>query len=188
MEEQILYRHIFNLKETLSAYTQTYWMQYSSIDTWFFWMNVATIVIPLIVLYFYIDKKRLFEVCFFGYTAHVVWSNIDRMLSSYNLLVHPHSLTHVLLIPGGITVTTALFPVTFMLLYQHCTAHNKHFWLYAIAASIVFSYGFGGLSLLTDLLRMHKWMNLTYLLFIDVFVVFISYWATKGFLFFKYKT
>ncbi len=160
-----------------------YWNSYSSIDTWFFWFNVASVVVPLLVLYYKIDKSRLFEICFFGYSVHVLWSNVDSILSKNNYLVHPHTLSY--LFPVGITVTAVIFPVTFMLIYQYCKNKVKNFYLYSIIGSIVFAYGFGGLSDVVDLLKMHKGMNLTYLFLIDIAVVFTALWMTK--LFQKFK-
>lgn len=112
MEKDQLYEQILKTKEELVSLTSDFWQQYASFDTWFFWVNIATIIIPLVILYFFIERKRLFEICFYGYTAHVLWSNVDNIMSMHNFIIHPHSLTHMLLV--GITVTTVLFPVTFM--------------------------------------------------------------------------
>ncbi|WP_158736334.1 hypothetical protein [Alteribacillus sp. YIM 98480] len=183
MGQEQLYNQIIEQKEKLNQLINEYWTSYSSFDTWYFWFNMVTVIIPLVILYFYIDKKKLFEICFFGYTAHMLWANVDNILSENNILVHPHTLTHLL--PFGVTVTAVLFPVTFMLLYQHCTNRDKNFYMYAAVASLLFAYGFGGISYAVELLKMHKGMNFTYLFFIDIAVVFVSYWVTK--LFCKFK-
>lgn len=180
MSEKQLYSKLFDQKEQLTELTNRYWQLYSGPDTWYFWFNLAAIVVPLLILFFKVDRRRLFEISFYGYTAHVLWSNIDAVLSSYNFLSHPHSLLQF--IPGGISVTTVIFPVTFMLLYQYCTNKNKNFYLYAIGASIVFAYGFGSFSENMGLLKMNKGMNLIFLFLIDILVAFLSLWATKLFI------
>ncbi|MFC7062089.1 CBO0543 family protein [Halobacillus seohaensis] len=183
MNETQLSNKIFEQKEQLNSLISKYYELYSGMDTWYLWFNIASILIPLIILYFKIDKKRLFEISFFGYTAHLLWANIDSVLSANNYLVHPHTLTH--LTPTGITITAVLFPVTFMLLYQYCTNKEKSFYIYAIIFSLIFAYGFGGFSKAVDLLKMHKGMNLTYLFLIDIAVAFTALWVTK--LFRKFK-
>ncbi|MCK0472011.1 hypothetical protein [Halalkalibacter sp. APA_J-10(15)] len=180
MKKEQLYESILNKKEELVILTKQYWSQYAGIHTWYFWTNIATIIIPLFILYVLIDRKRIFEISFFGYTAHVLWANIDNILSMNNLLIHPHSLTHLL--PVGVTITAVLFPVTFMLIYQFCTNYNRNFYLYAVVASIIFAFGFGGLSLLLGLLHLENGMNLFYLFLIDLVVAFLSLWLTKLFL------
>ncbi|WP_062046620.1 hypothetical protein [Bacillus sp. JCM 19034] len=180
MDKEHLYEDILKTKEELVTLTTEFWTRYAGFDTWYFWVNVATITLPLIILYILIEKKRLFEICFFGYTTHVLWANIDNIMSMNNLIIHPHSLTHML--PVGITVTTVLFPVTFMLLYQFCTDYKRNMYIYTIIASFIFAYGFGGLSLILDLLRLENGMNLFYLFLINIVITLISYWFTKFFL------
>ncbi len=64
MRENQLYEEIYKQKEQLSHLISNYWNSYSGIDTWFFWFNIASVLVPLIILYFKIDKSRLFEICF----------------------------------------------------------------------------------------------------------------------------
>src|SRR5699024_2847569 len=81
-----------------------YWHQYSNINTWYFWFILLSIIISLVILYFAIDKKRIFEISFYGYSVHVLWSKVDNALASHNYFVHPHSLTSF--IPNGINMTS----------------------------------------------------------------------------------
>lgn len=74
-----------------------------------------------------------------------------------------------------------MLPVAFMLLYQFCTNREKNFYIYTIILSLIFAYVFGSLSVATELLKMSKGMNLTYLFLIDLAVVFLALWATKLF-------
>ncbi|UJL47276.1 hypothetical protein KFZ58_05025 [Virgibacillus sp. NKC19-16] len=183
MSEAQMYQRIYELREQLSDAYSNYWNLYSDMSTWFFWFNLASVVIPFIILYFAIDRERLFEISFYGYTVHVLWSNVDNFLTAQNYLSHPHTLTGF--IPAGVTVTAVVLPVTFMLLYQYCTNKGKNFYLYAIVASFIFGCGFGGISMIVDLLRMHNGMNLFYLFLIDIVVAFLALWMTR--LFFKIK-
>ncbi|MBT2218637.1 hypothetical protein KK120_23025 [Virgibacillus dakarensis] len=185
MNEEQLYHKIYETKEDLQNLIGQYWHQFSGLDTWYFWFNVASVIIPLVILYIVIDKQRLFEICFYGYTAHVLWLNIDSALSAGNFFVYPHSLTY--LIPTGINITAVVFPITFMLIYQYCTNNRKNFYLYSIIGTIIFTYGFASFCLAVELVKMDKGMNVTYLFLIDTAVVFISFWFTKLFIWIKKK-
>lgn len=155
MNEQQLYDDIYKVKEHLNELLNTYWQNYSDMGTWYFWVNLATFIIPLIILYFSIDRKRLFEICFFGYTVHVLWGYIDIALSKENFLVHPHTL--FLFIPVGFTMTVSAIPVAYMLVYQYCTNREQNFYVYAVILSLIFAYGLGSISDYLDLFKMHKW-------------------------------
>ena len=186
MNEQDLLQSIFEYKERISTLRVDHWMEYSNWKTWYFWFNIMSIIIPLTILYFKIDRKRLFEICFFGFIVHVTWSNIDSILSQNNYLIHPHGFTHFL--PMGITVTAVLLPVCFMLLYQSYSNKNKSYYLYTIILSAFFAYCFGYISEKVELLIMYKGMKLTYLFLIDIGVAYLAFWVTKLFITIKKQT
>ncbi|WP_010531311.1 hypothetical protein [Lentibacillus jeotgali] len=183
MNEQELYHKIFEQKEQLEYLLKEHWQLFSNMGTWFFWFNLVTIITPLIILYFTVDRKRLFEVAFYGYSTHLLWLNTDMVLTANNYFNHPHSISYIL--PEGVSVTAVLFPVIFMLLYQYCTNNGKNYYLYAIVSSAIFAFGFGYFAESVDLLRMHKGMNLFYLTIIDIAISLIAFWVTKLFLFIK---
>jgi hypothetical protein len=186
LSEQEILQTIYDLKEKVSDLRVEHWFKYSNWETWYFWFNIMSIIIPLSILYFKIDRKRLFEICFFGFIVHVTWSNIDSILSSNNYLIHPHGFTHFF--PIGITVTAVVIPVFFMLLYQYCTNRGKNFYLYTIILSALIAYGFGYWSKTVELLKMYKGMKLTHLFVIDITVAYVAYWVTKLFVRIKNAT
>lgn len=179
MNEKELYFKIYETKEQLGNLITEHWNLYSNMGTWYFWFNVAAILLPLIILFFALDKKRFFEVSFYGYSVHILWVYIDSYLTSNNYLNHPHSVSYLL--PQAFTVTAVLFPVTFMLLYQYCIKNEKNFYIYSIIGSFIFAFGFGGISLAVELLRMHKGMNLFYIFLIDIAIVFTALGMTNLF-------
>ncbi|GAA0608051.1 hypothetical protein GCM10009001_26760 [Virgibacillus siamensis] len=175
-KEQELYQQIYHLKEQLGGLITEYWKLYSNPGTMFFWINILTVLIPLIIWFIVVDRKNIFRIAFFGYSNHILWVTVDSYLTSNNYFNHIHSLSYLL--PQGITVSSVLFPVFFMLLYQYCMKRNKNFWVYSLIGSFVFAYGFGSLAEAVDMARFHKGMNLFILALIDVAVVFIAYAMT----------
>lgn len=49
-----------NAQEKVSKGWIDYWLEYSSFDTWQFWVNASFIIIPLIVLYFLSIERECF--------------------------------------------------------------------------------------------------------------------------------
>lgn len=186
MREHDLYMKIFEMKEELGSLMKEHWQLYSNMGTGFFWFNLATLIVPLIVWIVLVDRERLFEIAFFGFFTHVQWYMVDSFLTSNNYFNHPHSLSYML--PQGITVAAVMFPVVFMLVYQYCSNHKKNFWIYSLIICFLFAYGFGSLMNAIDMIRLHKGMNLFYLFLIDVTVVYTSYVMTLLFLKLRQKS
>lgn len=186
MNEHDLYMKIFEVKEELGGMIKEHWQLYSNMGTGFFWINLATVTVPLIIWLVLVDRKRVFEIAFFGFFNHVLWYMVDSFLTSNNYFNHPHSLSYML--PQGITVSAVLLPVFFMLIYQYCTNHKKNLWVYLGIGSFLFAYGFGSLMDAIDMVRLHKGMNLFYLSLINVAVVYTSYVMTLLFLKLRQKS
>ncbi|MFC4558448.1 hypothetical protein ACFO3D_09515 [Virgibacillus kekensis] len=183
MTEKELYQQIYTTKEQLGNLLTEHWQLYSNMTTWYFWVNLVILIVPFIVLYMYVDRKRIFEVAFYGYSIHILWYNVDGFLTGNNYMNHPHSLTTFL--PESFTVSAVFFPISFLLLYQYCTNNGKNYYIYSVIGSFIFAFGFGGISLLVELLRFHKGMNLFYLFLIDIVIVLTALAMTKVFFWIK---
>lgn len=163
--------------EELNSLISSYWNDYSNMGTWQFWTVVALLVIPLVILYFTVDKKRIFELFFFGYTVHILWTYIDIVIERYGYFVHTYFLAPVF--PFALNMTASALPVGFLLLYQYCTNTNKNFHLYALILSAAFAFGFASIEEGLGLLQFRKGMNQFYIFIIDVMIAYSAYWFTK---------
>ncbi|MEH7440244.1 hypothetical protein V7182_22610 [Neobacillus drentensis] len=170
--EQIVEKKV----ELHSAYS-SYWNQYSDFGNWQFWLVLALLLFPLLLLVFTVDRKRIFEIFFFGYTVHILWEYADIALGHSGFFVHKYFLLPV--IPNATNVTASVLPVGFLLLYQYCTNHKKNFFFYTILLSAVFAFGFASFERYLGLVEFKKGMNQFYLFLIDLLVVFIAYWSTR---------
>jgi hypothetical protein len=68
--------NIHEQSDKLQELLSSYWHQYSDFGNWQFWVVLASLVLPLVLLYFTVDRTRIFEVFFFGYTVHMLWAYI----------------------------------------------------------------------------------------------------------------
>lgn len=155
----------------------SYWTHYSGFTSWQFWVILALLIIPLVILFFKIDRKRIFELLFFGYTAHILWTYYNIALERYGFLNHSYFLTPAL--PYALNITASMLPVTFILLYQYCTNKRKNYYLFAIIASAIFAFVLGPLEGHYRFAVMRKGMNSFVFFISDILIAYVTYWFTK---------
>ncbi|ABO67013.1 hypothetical protein GTNG_1649 [Geobacillus thermodenitrificans NG80-2] len=129
------------------------------------------------VAFFTVDRKRIFEIFFFGYTIHILWTYTYIALENAMYLSPRYFLTPFL--PFALNITASVLPVVFLLLYQYCTNHNKNFYLYTILLSAIFAFGLASLEQWLGLLELHGGLRKFHLFLIDLIIVFITYGATR---------
>ncbi|KHF39418.1 hypothetical protein [Halalkalibacter okhensis] len=177
MEFNEYWDQIYEKSHEMDMLITSYWQEYSHMGTWQFWVVTLLLVGPLILLCFTVDRKRIFELFFFGYTVHILWSYMVIFLQNHSFLIHKYFFNPYL--PFALNMTASALPVAFLLLYQYCTNHKKNFYLYTIILSAVFAFGFATIEEMLGLLEFNKGMNKFYLFLIDLVIVFITYWFTK---------
>lgn len=162
-----------------------YWFDYSSFDTWQFWVNVGFIVIPLIVLYFFIDKKRVFLLGFFGFNIHVWMVYTDAIATRYNYFEYPFKAIPIL--PVNVGIDTSLVPVLFILLYQWTLHKKKNFYLYSLGLISFLSFIFKPILEAHHLFHLKSGANQFTLFLMYWIVVLISKGITNVFLYLHSK-
>lgn len=118
----------------------TYWREYSSFDTWQFWVCVAALVVPLIVLYFKIDRSKALLLGFYGYSVHIFFTYEDIFGANKTYWFYPYKILPVL--SANLSLDVSLIPVTYMLVYQWIIRKNKNYYLYMLALSAFFALVF----------------------------------------------
>ncbi|TYS18622.1 hypothetical protein FZC78_03605 [Rossellomorea vietnamensis] len=168
---------LYQTGDELNSLFHHYWSVYSSFDSWQFWVVLILTVGPLILLIFTVDRSRVFELFFLGYSIHLLWTYIDVPLERYGYFVHKYFFVPIY--PYSLNMTAAVLPVSFLLLYQYCTSRKKDFFVYSALMSAVFSFVFAPLESVIGLLELRKGMNYAYLLLIDLAVVYFCYIFTR---------
>lgn len=173
-----------DLKETQEKVSNQwidYWVDYSSFDTWQFWINVSFIIIPLIVLYFFIDRKKIFLLGFFGFNIHVWMSYIDAIATRYNFFEYPYKTIPFL--PTHVGIDTSLVPVLFILLYQWTLNKKKNFYLYSLLLIAFLSFMFKPLLGAYHLMHLKNGANYFYLFLGYIIILLISKGITNLFIY-----
>src|SRR5690606_28107976 len=94
----------------------SYWISYSNMSTWQFWVLLILLVAPLVVLWYAIDRRKTLLVGFFGFNVHAWFHYCDLYTTSHGLTNYPYKVMPFY--PVSVTLDTSLVPIAYMLLYQ----------------------------------------------------------------------
>ncbi|MBU8769699.1 hypothetical protein [Cytobacillus oceanisediminis] len=170
------WEQIYSRSEKMNVLISSYWREYSGLGTWQFWAVLALMVLPLVIVYLSVDRTRIFEIFFFGYTVHILWTYADSFLERYSYFVHTYFLLPMF--PYAMNMTASALPVGFLLIYQYCTNRNKSFLLYTILASAVFAFVFATVEEWAGMVHFNKGMNQFYIFLIDIAIAYAAYFLT----------
>ncbi|WP_438445060.1 CBO0543 family protein [Gorillibacterium sp. sgz5001074] len=146
-----------SLSDQLATVTQgfsDYWKTYSSFGSWQFWVCVLVLVLPLVALVFFLDRKMAFRVGFFGLAIHLIATHVDLYATSHHLWAYPYKISPYP--PASFGLDGSLIAATFMLFYQWTLHHRKNYYLYLILYSLMFAYGIKPLLSAADLYRLDQ--------------------------------
>ncbi len=175
--------------------TDEYWATYSDPSTWQFWYLIALLIIPLVALYLLLNRKRFFEILFYGYTAHVLYTYLDAYMSRYGYWEHPYMILPQY--PFTLSINASLLPVVYLLLYQFCTDRGRNFHLWLLGVSAVVGIGFIELHRQMGIFFLYEEINvfqlheslLNFYMFVGNYILAsIAYWFTKLFIYIKHHT
>ncbi|WP_378953438.1 CBO0543 family protein [Pelosinus sp. sgz500959] len=105
--------------------------------TWQWWLLVALLIIPWILWFCIIDKKRLTEIVLLGMFMLATASWMDDLGTDLILWHYPFKLLPVY--PQLLPINYAVLPVTYMLIYQYFRSWNSYLKALTIMA-LLFSF------------------------------------------------
>jgi hypothetical protein len=147
-----------------------YWRDFSTWEDWHFWAIVLMLIIPLVFVYFFIDKEIVFQIGFYGFNIHTWFTYSDAIAMRTAHVTYPYQAIPVL--PVNFALDASLVPVSFMLLYQWCLNRKKNIFLYGVLLSAFFSFIFKPLLVSLDLMQLNKGMNY-FFLFLNYLLILI---------------
>ncbi|MCD8509312.1 MAG: hypothetical protein LRY73_05140 [Bacillus sp. (in: Bacteria)] len=123
-EEQLDLLQEVRAKLTSVTHLQNeYWNAYSNMGTWQFWLVILMLILPLIALFLYMDKRKALLLGFFGLNYHVWFHYTNAIGIIYGLWEYPYELLPFL---PSFALDASLVPVLFMFLYQWCMNREKN--------------------------------------------------------------
>lgn len=174
-----------HLREESTRHLTEYWREYSNFSTLQFWIMVAILVIPLIILIIKIDKEKLFVVCFYGYSIHITFAYLDLYGVNKGLWGFPFQVFPFL---PSFSLDSSLVPVSFMLVYQWTLNKKKNYYLYSIITAFILAFIFDAILVRFGLFEMYKNTNYFHLFIGNIITFLFARFLTIFFLkFSKYN-
>jgi hypothetical protein len=113
-QDQLL-NEILELKLKLRDLSFQHYKQYE-VFHWQWWINIALLVVPIVLWWLALDKKRILEICLFGLLVNMMATFLDVAGTNYGLWEYPfYILPHL---PILIPVDYVIVPVIGMTIYQ----------------------------------------------------------------------
>jgi len=175
------YDHIREVLKSYSVDSREYWTSYSHMGTWQFWVCVALLVVPLVVLYFAMDRKRALQLGFFGFNVHIWFIYIDHIGVMHGKWGYPFKVFPFA--PISFVLDASLVPVTFMLVYQWVLHRRKNQYLVFTLLCAAFAFVLKPIMVEFDFFRMSDGMNYIYLFLLYIVLMLLSVWITVLFLY-----
>jgi hypothetical protein len=184
-EKQIeLLNRIRSMVEEVTQNQMEYWKSFSDIGTWQFWVVLLTLVVPLIILFVSIDKRKILLLGFFGLNYHIWFQYINATGISLGLWEYPYQIVPFL---PSFALDASLVPISFILLYQWTLNHNKNIYLYSVLLSAVFAFVLKPIMVTFHFFHMYKGVNYFYLFLFYVAFFIVSKLITNLFLWLQQK-
>ncbi|MGW9019077.1 CBO0543 family protein [Priestia megaterium] len=174
---------INNIQEKLAKMWTEYWQHYSSISAWQFWIVLGIFILPLVILYFLIDRRKAFHLGFYGFNIHVWFHYIDTAGVYNGFWTYPYQFTTI--IPVSFGLDASLIPVVFMLLYQWLIKNQKNYYFYTVTLCLFLAFIFKPLLEMLGFFQLHEGMTYIHLFVFYLVVMFLSRSITNIFLYFE---
>lgn len=175
---------IVKMIEGAQAALNKYFFDYRIFTTFEYWLMIFFLIAPLVLLYFKIDKSKLFEICFYGYNIHVLFGYIDLYGRNLGYWNYPFPVLPPI---TGLSLDASLVPVTFMLVYQWTIKRKKNYYIYSLLTAVIFSFLFKPVLVRMGLFKLYQEINYIHLLICYVIVVFVAKWMMDLFLWIRRK-
>lgn len=130
-----------------------HWLHYE-VFSFFWWLGLAVTIASLLVAWVYIDRKRILEICIFGFFMNIFASFLDVTASEmavwyYSVRLFPHT-------PWMFPVDFCIVPVIFMFIYQRYGQWGPFLAVSAVAAAVL-SFIIEPLTVYFDIYLMIHW-------------------------------
>ncbi|MET3699625.1 hypothetical protein SAMN05877753_11298 [Bacillus oleivorans] len=174
------FEELIKQEKDLSKNWIDYWFEFSGLYTWQFWFNFIMLVVPLIALFFFLDRKRALHIGFFGYTHHMIALYFDGFGTRNGFWEYPYKVFPFF--PVNVGLDAALIPVVYMLLYQWLLKTGKNYYVYAFFVCLFFAFLFKPIIEVMGLFKLGENMNYIYLFMVYLAAAIIAKLITNIFI------
>ena len=156
MEEKA--KELVNLSYELTKKSVEYWKQYN-LNSWRFWLLVGLIIIPPLIWWRFIDKKRIFQILILGLIIIILNMSVDSFGVHYGLWTYKYEVVPV---PFSLlSLNFSAIPVIYMFVYQYA-ANWRKYGILLISSSLIIAYPMQLLMKRLNIYDDYRWWSSTW--------------------------
>lgn len=125
----ISFEEIIEIQNKSIEAQQQHWLN-NELFTFQFWLLIVILIIPWLIWWKLVDRKRLMEILVYGLLVHTLVTVLDEIGCQLNLWEYRYDIEP--LFPRLIPINFTALPIVYMFLYQY---FNK--WKYFLAANVI---------------------------------------------------
>ncbi|MCD1260596.1 hypothetical protein B5M42_017475 [Paenibacillus athensensis] len=131
------YEELMQARERLHKLDWNQWKT-DALFTWQWWLLVGLTVVPLILWWNFVDKKRAYEIAFYGCMINISALLLDDFGTNLSWWGYPLKLLPIL--PPLVTADSVLVPIALMVVYQLFSTGWKKFLLANLIMGVFLAY------------------------------------------------
>lgn len=132
----VSYQEVIEARRELQRLSLEHWLQ-DDLHKWTWWLNVVLTILPWIIWWKLVDRKRVFEILAYGLLLAMTSTLMDECGTQAVLWGYPDVMFPF--IPRLFPVDYVLIPVIYMLVYQYFSGW-KSFIIASIIVAAVFAF------------------------------------------------
>ena len=183
--QETLINKIQSIQADLTRAVTDYWHHYSSFNSWQFWVVTAFLILPLIAIFLFIDRKRALLLGFYGYNVHVWFTYIDIIGGTMNRWFYPYKVFPFF--STSFSLDVSLIPMTYMFVYQWTLNHRKNYYLFMLLLCLFLAFVFKPILSSIDLFELSHGTNYFHLFLGYLFIGLFSKIITNVFIYLQKK-
>jgi hypothetical protein len=150
------FEEMYSLQSAADEAGREFWLN-NVVFTYQWWLLVALTIIPFIIWWKIVDRRRFFEITTYGLLVALISGLLDAIGVEMNAWEYKYDL--IPLLDVFIAYDIAILPVSYMLIYQYFLKWNSFVFAHIIVA---FLFAFVGEPLLMrlDIYQLIKWKHI----------------------------
>lgn len=155
MRENPAFEKLLEQEEKFTQIRTEYWLNHD-LGTWQWWLLIVMLIVPWVIWWKLVDKKRLKESLILGFLIMITAIVLDQIGSEFNTWDYPHRIIPVY--PQFVPVNLSILPVSYMLLQQYFPTWRTYVKALIVMA-FVFAFGFETVLVWLDMYHLLEWRH-----------------------------
>jgi len=156
MNETVTFEEIIAAQNHCIQLQNQHWLQHE-VFSFQFWLLVALLIIPWLVWWKIVDKKRFLQIFLYGFMVMTVVTFLDEVGCQLNLWEYRVDIEP--LFPRLIPMNFTMLPICYMVVYQYCAAWKPYLTANLLMAAL-FSFVGEPVFIWLDIYELIKWKHI----------------------------